>query len=579
MKTLFQLSVCFFIFAISTAISQDTFSVEKSVHLTFRVLGWQPKEALGIKYSERVPTTQAQADIAALAEVHGWIYAENDFQVSYEKGDRVFWQLGKLSEKEKFDTDFTLNFQALREQFSDADRIVIDILNSNGFTYHATFTPNTENWQNQLPFHKDWTDLSKYRLRYVLEPKHFADHIRLPLLKANAAFSVSWFFLTLPILVFFILLPAVTAYLFLRRGIARNKGGKITFKPIQMGIICAELHIATGAAVYLGYVALCAILTQSTLFGFLLSAPPIGITSLLIYARVLHRYEKSARHTTWSFQENLLTELRMIVLATPLLLLPFCYFGTLKAFPGLPFLSFLALLLAQYTLLTSLFACVIPFVMRWVWKGNPLSDTRLRNRLQHLAERTGLAYQNIVLLQTKRAKLANAWVAGILPKWRTIFLTDYLLEHLSTDEIQNIFAHELGHVKHRHLFKQIAWIVLGFGGQLALIQLSLFLVRFLPESPPWISGLLLVVANIAVMYFVMQSGLMHFWRRMEFEADAYAVELTQQPEVFLQALRKLIQLNDAPEDLDKFNEMLSTHPNFKARADAIEKLASRADAR
>jgi hypothetical protein len=85
MKTLFQLCVYFFIFAISTAISQDTSSAEKSVHLTFRVLGWQPKEALGIKYSEPVPTTQAQADVAALAEVHGWIYAENDLQVSYEK--------------------------------------------------------------------------------------------------------------------------------------------------------------------------------------------------------------------------------------------------------------------------------------------------------------------------------------------------------------------------------------------------------------------------------------------------------------------------------------------------------------
>ena len=579
MKTLFQLSVCFFVFAIGTAIGQDTSSTEKSVHLTFRVLGWQPKEALGIKYSERVPKTQAQADIAALAEGHGWVYAENDFQVSYEKGERVFWQLGKLSEKEKFDTDFTLNFQALREQFSDADRIVIDILNSNGFTYHATFTPDTENWQNQLPFHKDWTSTLKYRLRYVIAPKHFADHIRLPQLKANATFSISRFLLTFPILVFLTVLPAVTAYFFLYRGITRNKSGKITFKPLQMAIIFVELHMAMGAAIYLGYTSLCAILTQSTLFGFLLSAPPIAITSLIIYMRVIHRYEKSARRTTWSFRENLLTELRMIVLATPLFLLPFCYFGTLKTFPGLPFLPFLALLLVQYTLLTSLFACIIPFVMRWAWKGNPLPDTTLRNRLQQLAESAGFTYQNIVLLQTKRAKLANAWVAGILPKWRTIFLTDYLLEHLSTDEIQNIFAHELGHVKHRHLSKQIAWIVLGFGGQLVLIRLSLFLARFLPEFPAWISGLLFVIVNIAIMYLVVQSGLMHFWKRMEFEADAYAVELTQQPEVFLQALRKLIQLNDAPEDLDTFNEMLSTHPNFKARANAIEKLSSRVDAR
>jgi len=67
---------------------------------------------------------------------------------------------------------------------------------------------------------------------------------------------------------------------------------------------------------------------------------------------------------------------------------------------------------------------------------------------------------------------------------------------------------------------------------------------------------------------------MRFWRQMEFEADAYAVELTQQPAIFLQALRQLICLNDAPEDLDTFNEMLSTHPNFKARAASIEKINS-----
>ncbi len=83
----------------------------------------------------------------------------------------------------------------------------------------------------------------------------------------------------------------------------------------------------------------------------------------------------------------------------------------------------------------------------------------------------------------------------------SVFLTDYLLEHLTLEEIETIFAHELGHIKHRHLLKQ-----------------------------------------------------------------------ARQPAVFLQALRKLIQLNDGPEDLDTFNEMLSTHPNFTVRAEAIERL-------
>ena len=255
-----------------------------------------------------------------------------------------------------------------------------------------------------------------------------------------------------------------------------------------------------------------------------------------------------------------------------MLLLPFCYFGTQKAFPHLSFVPFVASILFQYALLTSLFGCVIPFVMGWIWKGRPLEDNTLRQRLQQLAERAKIDYRDIVLLKTKSSKLANAWVAGIYPKWRSVFVTDYLLEHLNHNEIETIFAHELGHLKHRHLLKQVAWIVLGFGGQLMLIRLSLFLLSFLTGVPSWLYWLLFVSVNFGAILFIGQFGLMQFWRRMEFEADAYAVQLTQKPTVFLQALRKVIQLNEAPEDLDTFNEMLSTHPNFRARADAIEKL-------
>ena len=582
MKTISILSVCFFIFSISNALSQNISSARKSVHLTFRVLGWQPNEAIGLKYTGQVSKQQIRTDMEALKKAHGWTYSENDLEIKYEKGERVIWQRGKLSEKHYLNTNFTLNFQTLREQFPDAERIIIDIMNKNGFTYQPTFTPdlvagasvnlNSSKWKNQLPFQKDWTGMANYRTRYTLHPRRFTENISLPLLKAKASFSNSWFLMTFPLLIFLTLLPAVSAYLFLSRGIIYNKRGKITLKPLQMSIICVELHLVMGAGIYLGYLDLCASVTQNTFFGYLLSVVPVTITSFLIFLQVFHHYEKSARGTTWNFRENLLTNLRMIILGAPTLLLPFCYFGTQKTFPELPFTIFLPCLLCQYALLTSLFGCVIPFIMSWIWKGKPLKDETLRQRLQQLAQKAGIPYRNIILLQTKSSKLANAWVAGILPRWRSVFITDYLLEHLYPDEIEAVFAHELGHLKHQHLLKQVAWIVLGFGGQLALIRLSLLLFGFLTGIPSWLYWALFMGVNLGVILLLVQFGLMRFWRRMEFEADAYAAELTQQPKVFLQALRKLIQLNDAPEDLDKFNEMLSTHPNFKARADAIEKL-------
>jgi len=406
----------------------------------------------------------------------------------------------------------------------------------------------------------------------MLDTVSFPVNTALPTLSASTSFSKPWLLKVIPCLVFMIFLPSATLYMFLQRGISYNERGKIKLGPLQVFILNAEAYIGMGAVVYLGCTDVCAALIRSTFLGFLLSVVPFVLALWLILLSILHRYERIVRSTTWSFRENLFTNLRMIALGAPALLLPFCYLGAQKIFPELQFFLFLLLLLSQYSLLTLLFASVTPFIMSWIWKGKPLKDQTLCQRFQGLTQKAEVPYRNIVLLQTNSSKLAIAWVAGILPKWRSVFVTDYLLEHLCPDEIEAVLAHELGHLKHRHLLKQVAWIVLGFGGQLALIRLSLFLFGFLTGIPSWLYWALFMGVNLGVILLLVQFGLMGFWRQMEFEADAYAVELTQQPGVFLQALRKLIQLNDAPEDLDKFNEMLSTHPNFKARADAIEKL-------
>ena len=568
--------------------SQESSDTQASIHLTFRVLGWQPNEAIGIKYPANVSKQQIQSDMAALAQAHGWTYSEKSREIKYEKGDKVAWQEGRLSEKHRLDTHFTLNFQVLREQFPGAERIIIDVLGNRGFAYQDAFTSgvvandksdlDNQKWRSQFPSEKRWTGpislggLSNYRIRYTLHSGQLSEKVKLPTLNAKTSFSKVWFLKVFPLLIFAILLPGITAHLFLRRGGILNERGKVKFKPLQFIIINLEFYVTVGAPIHFGCVHIFAAATESTLFGILLSIVPVTLICFLILLRILHHYEKASCSTTWSFRENVLTNLRMIVLGAPALLLPICFLATQIVFPDLSFLSFILLLLAQYAILTALFACVMPLVLGWVWKGNPLEDEKLRHRLQQLADKAEINCRNIVLLQTKSSKLANAWVAGILGKWRSVFLTDYLLEHLTPDEIETVFAHELGHIKHHHLLKQVAWIVLGFGGQLLLAHLNLFLFSFLTGILSWLYWLLFMGVHFGVIFLLGLFGLMRFWRRMEFEADAYAVQLTQKPTVFLQALRKLIQLNDAPEDFDTFNEMLSTHPNFKARADAIEKL-------
>jgi len=71
MKKILILSLCFLIFLRNNSFTKDSPSIGKSIHLTLRVLGWQPREALGIKYQGSVSKKQIQADMEALAEAHG----------------------------------------------------------------------------------------------------------------------------------------------------------------------------------------------------------------------------------------------------------------------------------------------------------------------------------------------------------------------------------------------------------------------------------------------------------------------------------------------------------------------------
>src|SRR5207244_7100188 len=101
------------------------------------------------------------------------------------------------------------------------------------------------------------------------------------------------------------------------------------------------------------------------------------------------------------------------------------------------------------------------------YKVTPLEDQSLLERLRSLAAGTGLNVEGIYRLHlSAETKKANAALAG-LGKSRRVLLGDTLLEQFSPEEIEVVFAHEVGHHVHRHLLKMIVVSVIlsiaGFG--------------------------------------------------------------------------------------------------------------------
>jgi len=53
----------------------------------------------------------------------------------------------------------------------------------------------------------------------------------------------------------------------------------------------------------------------------------------------------------------------------------------------------------------------------------------------------------------------TAGVMGLLPKFRYILVTDSLLDILSKEELNAVMAHEIGHIKYKHILFYILFLL------------------------------------------------------------------------------------------------------------------------
>ncbi len=90
------------------------------------------------------------------------------------------------------------------------------------------------------------------------------------------------------------------------------------------------------------------------------------------------------------------------------------------------------------------------------YKVEPIEDAELDARMKRLAEGTGITIEGVYRLGLSADTVkANAMLAG-LGRTRRVLMGDTLLEKFTPEEIEVIFAHELGHHVHRHIPKMIA---------------------------------------------------------------------------------------------------------------------------
>lgn len=115
-------------------------------------------------------------------------------------------------------------------------------------------------------------------------------------------------------------------------------------------------------------------------------------------------------------------------------------------------------------LATGIVFLFVPAVLVRVLNTSPMPASPLRNRLESMCRRSGVRCREILIWHTAN-NVGNAAVMGLIPQVRFVLLTDMLLEQLTDDEIEAVFAHELGHVVHKHMaWYAIFMVVIALAG-------------------------------------------------------------------------------------------------------------------
>ncbi len=176
----------------------------------------------------------------------------------------------------------------------------------------------------------------------------------------------------------------------------------------------------------------------------------------------------------------------------------------------------------------------------------PLRDEGLRTRIAGLLQRCGLVLDRVLVMDgSRRSTHGNAYVAGV-GGGKRIVLLDTLLDALDPDEIEAVLAHEVGHVKRRHLPRYLAAEGVASLGALLLLDGLAGRLEFYqglgvsqPSAHAALALFLLVLPVFGVFLKPLASALL---RRFEFEADAFAADHGD-AQALIRALVKLYHAN------------------------------------
>ena len=199
-----------------------------------------------------------------------------------------------------------------------------------------------------------------------------------------------------------------------------------------------------------------------------------------------------------------------------------------------------------------------PAMIQKFWRCKPLESGYVRSRIEKLCRRAGLEYSNILYWPIFGGRMITAGIMGLIKKFRYILITKALVRHLEPEEMDAVIAHEIGHIKKKHLHFYLVFFI----GYIFLAYTSFdLLVYFIIYTDPVyrlisssginhdtiISAVFsLIIIIIFFIYFRYIFG--YFMRNFERQADTYVYALFPSAKPLISTFKKIAATTGQPPD-------------------------------
>ena len=219
---------------------------------------------------------------------------------------------------------------------------------------------------------------------------------------------------------------------------------------------------------------------------------------------------------------------------------------------------------------------IAPSLIKFFWQCRPLPQGPKRRRIEAICENAKLKYNNILKWPIFEGKLLTAGVMGLIKRFRYILVTESLLQILNDDEIDAVMAHEIGHIKKKHLVFYLifflGFIVLSYAAfdlilyAILYSNLSFPILRDIRFEQAALTSILLTAAMAAILLIYFRYVFGYFMRNCERQADLYAFDLLGSSRWLVSSLEKIALYSGQSHDRPSWH-----HFSIRQRIDFLNK--------